>query len=297
MTGAPSTWRTVFRGLLLSAGAGTVAVLTARLAMHSYPPLAHAAQVDPADATGLLACVVAALISLWLAALLAAATLAALPVRSSRFAGWVVRRLAPLLVRQLATLVLGGTLLTTPGTATSMLWLGTSMSAMAALPVPKPAHPAVGAHPVLAGVPTTTATATTATTSTRPTVSSPTNSPRTDLTGSAGAPSTASRRTDCVPLPGWSPIRPATPRVRADCAVLVASRADTRHAAQDHLVVRRGDTLWDIAARHLGPDATAAQIACEWPRWWRANHTVIGSDPDLLMPGQLLNPPPPVGAS
>jgi nucleoid-associated protein YgaU len=57
------------------------------------------------------------------------------------------------------------------------------------------------------------------------------------------------------------------------------------------VVVRRGDTLWTIAARQLGPDATDAEIAEQWPRWWRANRTRIGDDPDLLLPGQVLEAP------
>lgn len=52
--------------------------------------------------------------------------------------------------------------------------------------------------------------------------------------------------------------------------------------------VRHGDTLWGLAARHLGPDATDAQIAAEWPRWYAANASTIGPDPDLLLPGQVL---------
>ena len=55
--------------------------------------------------------------------------------------------------------------------------------------------------------------------------------------------------------------------------------------------VHRGDTLWGIAGRHLGPGAGLAQIAQEWPRWHRANRSVIGADPDHLVPGQLLRPP------
>lgn len=57
------------------------------------------------------------------------------------------------------------------------------------------------------------------------------------------------------------------------------------------MVVRRGDTLWAIAARHLGVGATDADVAHEWPRWWDANRTTIGSDPDVLRPGQFLVPP------
>jgi LysM domain len=56
-------------------------------------------------------------------------------------------------------------------------------------------------------------------------------------------------------------------------------------------VVRRGDTLWDIAARHLGPAATAVDISREWPAWYDTNRAVIGPDPDLIRPGVLLLPP------
>ncbi|WP_131792595.1 LysM peptidoglycan-binding domain-containing protein, partial [Candidatus Protofrankia datiscae] len=59
------------------------------------------------------------------------------------------------------------------------------------------------------------------------------------------------------------------------------------------VVVLRGDTLWTIAARHLGAGATTEQIAREWPRWWAANKHVIGSNPDKIFPGQHLQPPPP----
>jgi nucleoid-associated protein YgaU len=55
--------------------------------------------------------------------------------------------------------------------------------------------------------------------------------------------------------------------------------------------VRTGDTLWDIAARHLGPHATPQEIAHEWPRWWRSNASVVGRDPDVLRPGQVLTAP------
>ena len=74
---------------------------------------------------------------------------------------------------------------------------------------------------------------------------------------------------------------------------LVASTPAVGRAVVDEVVVRRGDTLWDIAARHLGPDASAAEIATEWPRWHAANATVIGPDPDLMLPGQRLLPPRP----
>ncbi|HET9658553.1 MAG TPA: LysM domain-containing protein, partial [Kineosporiaceae bacterium] len=64
---------------------------------------------------------------------------------------------------------------------------------------------------------------------------------------------------------------------------------------EEQVVVRRGDCLWDLAARRLGPMATAAEIAAESHRWYQANRGVIGPDPDLLRPGQLLRPPPASG--
>ncbi|RKW71648.1 hypothetical protein DWQ67_02075 [Galactobacter caseinivorans] len=57
------------------------------------------------------------------------------------------------------------------------------------------------------------------------------------------------------------------------------------------VVVRQGDSLWSIAQRRLGPDATAADIDREWRLWYRHNHAVIGPDPDLIHPGQLLRAP------
>jgi hypothetical protein len=59
-------------------------------------------------------------------------------------------------------------------------------------------------------------------------------------------------------------------------------------------VVAPGDCLWDIAAARLTADgsppsdaATAAAVQV----WWSTNADVIGADPDLIFPGQVLQPP------
>jgi nucleoid-associated protein YgaU len=95
----------------------------------------------------------------------------------------------------------------------------------------------------------------------------------------------------------WTPDRPAAAprRARQPGVHLVASAPGPLAGIdQDDVVaVRPGDSLWTLAARHLGPGATAAQVADAWPRWWAANRDVVGDDPDLLRPGQLLRPPPP----
>jgi nucleoid-associated protein YgaU len=75
-------------------------------------------------------------------------------------------------------------------------------------------------------------------------------------------------------------VRPASP--------LVVGRGGP---SDGEVVVHRGDSLWAIAARHLGPGATDGQIATEWPRWYAENRAVIGPDPDLIQPGQRLRPP------
>jgi nucleoid-associated protein YgaU len=59
------------------------------------------------------------------------------------------------------------------------------------------------------------------------------------------------------------------------------------------VAVLAGDSLWDIVAQHLGPEASDVEIALEWPRWYEANKTLIGQDPDVLLPGQVLLPPSP----
>ena len=66
-----------------------------------------------------------------------------------------------------------------------------------------------------------------------------------------------------------------------------------------HVVVR-GDCLWDIAAARLtdaGATATNAEIAVATQAWWAANADVVGPDPDLILPGQVLHAPAPTDPS
>jgi nucleoid-associated protein YgaU len=55
--------------------------------------------------------------------------------------------------------------------------------------------------------------------------------------------------------------------------------------------VAAGDSLWLITASRLGPHASTAEIARTWPRWYAANRDVIGADPGLLLPGEVLRAP------
>lgn len=81
-----------------------------------------------------------------------------------------------------------------------------------------------------------------------------------------GAAAFTIKRADPVPLPRGM----GTP-----------TRADT-------VVVTTGDTLWDLAARHLGPGATPQQIATETQRWHNTNRELLGDNPHLIQPGQEL---------
>ena len=85
---------------------------------------------------------------------------------------------------------------------------------------------------------------------------------------------------DAAPGPSWSPDRRALPANGA--------------GGPGEIVVHRGDNLWSIAARHLGPTATTTEISAEWHRWFAANRHVIGDDANLITPGQVLRPPVPL---
>lgn len=100
------------------------------------------------------------------------------------------------------------------------------------------------------------------------------------------APTAPDDSTPRVPEPGWTPVpRKPAPAPSTEVGLVSSVPAQT---APSHVVVRRGDSLWLIAARHLGPQATAQDVAEEWPRWYAANERLVGPDPDLILPGQEL---------
>ncbi len=92
------------------------------------------------------------------------------------------------------------------------------------------------------------------------------------------------------PVPDW-PL-PATPT--ATTAPPAPDWPST--AATDSHRVVPGDCLWHIGEQWLtarsGQRPANAQIASAVAAWWDTNSGVIGPDPDLLRPGQVLRPPP-----
>lgn len=90
--------------------------------------------------------------------------------------------------------------------------------------------------------------------------------------------------------PRWQPRAPATePGLLGSLPRRTAEKPAS--PGQRTVVVSRGDSLWSIAARQLGPMASDVDIALHWPKWYAANRQVIGDDPGLLVPGQILQPP------
>ncbi|WP_420112614.1 LysM peptidoglycan-binding domain-containing protein [Pseudactinotalea sp.] len=69
-----------------------------------------------------------------------------------------------------------------------------------------------------------------------------------------------------------------------------AEPASTTDVSETYTVTA-GDSLWHIAADHLPESSTDADIAAAWPDWYADNHDVVGSDPDLIHPGQVLTVP------
>jgi hypothetical protein len=60
------------------------------------------------------------------------------------------------------------------------------------------------------------------------------------------------------------------------------------HPRSRAVVVRPGDSLWLIARRQLPAQAGDRRIADRWHALYRRNREVVGADPDLIRPGQVL---------
>lgn len=237
------------------AGFGVVALSTLARASLGAP-------VSPADALVAVCAAVGALGCLWLALGLVLEALARVPGAVGRLAATVSAAVTPRAVRRAAALCLGASALTgvaAGGAAADPLRATVTAVQEAAVTVaPDPGWSAIAATPA----------------------------PAPDPGWSAPAAPT--------PDPGWVPDRPV---VRAQPDVGVVAAAARRHAPDERVevVVRRGDTLWSLAARHLGPGASDAEVARAWPQWYAANREAIGADPDLLLPGQVLLAPTPTG--
>jgi nucleoid-associated protein YgaU len=106
------------------------------------------------------------------------------------------------------------------------------------------------------------------------------------LAAPATSPPAAPESVAPAAVPDWPSAEPPVPAAVPDWPGRLPSGT--------HVVVR-GDCLWEIAEHRLATEAgrppTNREIAASVQAWWRANDAVIGPDPDLLLPGQVLRPP------
>ncbi len=262
---------TVLAGAL---AAGLWVVAAARWAAVAAPGPAGVA-----DVLTLLLVAAALVLLVWFAIGVLLEALAVLPGAIGRWATRSAQRLTPAVATRVAALVLGSTVVTAamPTTAVAdTTGSGARPGVVATAPDPGFApQPAVSS-----AAPSATWTATR-----QPTQSAPSPAPSATVPAVTADPAVpAVAQSTQAPDPGFRPSRPTVRRVVAPTLVAPAGGLPAPHG----VVVHRGDTLWAIAARDLGPDATDAEVAAHWPRWYAANRAVIGPDPDLVLPGQVL---------
>jgi len=256
--------------LVAAAAAGSIFLRTAHDALTS---IAASGPAGPADGILLVAALGGVLLTLWLGLGMTLSALSALPGAVGHACRRLAGRIAPAAVRKMVAFILGTTLTAAlvPGSAAA----GTGRDA------PRPGVVAADrpVTRVVRGVGDVAPDASFRVVS--------------NLVHDVGERDDA----DAAPPPTWSPesalSRTPSPRAVPPTAAPPKAASPDVHAspAGGIVVVHRGDTLWSIAARHLGPTAAAADIATECHRWFATNRKVIGDDANLILPGQVLRPP------
>jgi resuscitation-promoting factor RpfA len=252
---------------LAVASALLVLVTPAGLPMQPAALAGYLAARQPADAVAAVLALAGWVVLGWLIVGSLAAAGSVLPGLAGAACSSIAGRITPVALRRTVE-VLVGVGVATAGTA----------GQLAAAATPGPAHP-----PAKVAVPPARADAFGYRSgpcldrpATRPLVARP------PVATPGAAPAIGSRR----PTGPGSLDRPGARAISSRPAGRVPSGRDTTV-----VVVRPGDSLWAIAARHLGPDPPDAAVAASWPRWYQRNRAVVGPDPDLLRPGQRLVAP------
>ena len=242
--------------LVVAAAVGSIFLSTSS---DAWRAIAAAGPASPADGILIVVALGGALLSLWVGLGTALSALSALPGALGQASTLLAARIAPTAVRKVVAFVLGTALSAAlvPGTAVART--GHEAPRAAVVASAQYAAGALGSA-----------------------VDSAPNASFSLVSDAVHTSNTihaihARNETDRAPAPSWSPER-STPSANSEDRVV-------------ELVVHRGDSLWSIAARHLGPAATTSQIDAEWHRWFAANRLVIGNDPNTIRPGQVLSSP------
>lgn len=202
----------------------------------------------------------------WLCVTVLLEVASTLPGAAGRGCAAIAARTSPILVRRMVQAVIGLSVLAGPMSAGSAFATGPSTTTSTSTELDRP---------VSTVAPTLTANRAAPVMSTAPVISTaPPSLDRPAAAFIASAPPVATR--------------PSVPRV---ALVTGTAHRDAGDPSDRGYVVRRGDTLWDIAARHLGPHATSVDISRAWPKWYDANRAAIGTDPSVIRPGEVLVPP------
>ena len=242
--------------LVVAAAVGSIFLSTSS---DAWTAIAAAGPASPADGILIVVALGGALLSLWVGLGTALSALSALPGALGQASTLLAGRIAPTAVRKVVAFVLGTALSAAlvPGTAVART--GHEAPRAAVVASAQYAAGALGSA-----------------------VDSAPNASFSLVSDAVHTSNTihaihARNETDRAPAPSWSPER-STPSANSEDRVV-------------ELVVHRGDSLWSIAARHLGREATTSQIDAEWHRWFAANRLVIGDDPNAIRPGQVLSSP------
>jgi len=282
-----------------AAMAVTILVLAAALAASGLVVLQRWLQQDHLrrafgfeDGLGALAAIVgAAVVIWWLVSLLLAVLSGLLALNGRRRSAELTARLSPRFMRRLVLALLGFNLLATPlaqasEPPVSPLWQPGDQVASAPAQPPsvsplwQPQAPLVSPGPLAR--PESRSFFARSIAAGGPRTASPTGTGASSATapGPTAGPGTG---TPIVPTPGSGSRAATAPGAASGTRPVIGPGTD--------VVVRSGDTLWTLAAEQLGPLATDLEIAEQWPRWFQLNRAVIGDDPSLLLPGQILRAP------
>lgn len=263
MHGKPS-WAQRWRATgVASAGLVLAAVACrffAETGLDAWSAVTRTEVARPADALLALVAAVGALLAAWLGTGVVVSALARLPGAVGQAFGLVESRVAPAALRRVVGVLVGAAVVAGAGGGTAMAQDRPAAAPSSSVTVGAPE--AVNA-PDPAFAP-----------------SWPVQDP--------GHPAAVAPDPTFAPTTGHAP---------ADLGALRRPTRPETSTDRHEVVVKRGDTLWDIAEAHVHPGATTAEIAHACHRWYEVNKHVIGDDPDLILVGQQLIAPPPRGGS